>query len=852
MITEKIQNLVKQENKKIIFYFDADGSQFSEILEIEASGIKVVQVGHNYFELKYKLEFEWKDQPIFLYHPFAKPNTSKLKDYPLLDLLIANVELRLDDASEFLSDYRLPESQLPLVRQYIKQLKTKTNQKRLAAILDPAHFNIDNLKRGLISIALNFNSVIDRNACMAKWLCLSTDKDTFDKVNKSLKELDLDTDLLNWLVWLMDIKSDELNVDFAKDIICKLKYNILTSFVDKPVKNDSYTSLKFERAADINKLQAFFRDWTENSGLKNDIEKLFINLGSDVKSAQILNWYGHQQDYGYYTEEMLHSIINNYYRYIIADPLKTKDDLVKWFRSGILSENHLHQVTFLFHAGGVFALLDSYRSFSFNKIEDYVQEYTGELYKVDLYFRKAVSAFEKVRDRLYEYEEEAIKIFDTLNQRYDRYLIELNVEWQKLLQEHDFNYEQIPIDKQYNFYKDNLKDFEYKIVVIISDALRYELGYELYDDLLADSKNTISIESCLASIPSYTNLGMSNLLPNNGISVEKKESDLVFKINEKSTVSTNRADILRMAEKTSTTIDFSEVMKFNHEKGREYFRTHRIVYVYHDWIDAIGDKKRTEHETFDATSKAIEDIKRLMKKLYGWNVYYMLVTADHGFLFNHTELTESSREKLPVAKGYMRDHVRFVVADEFEGKVDGYKLQMRNTTNIETDLQVALPRAINRYRKQGNIGVQFAHGGASMQELLIPVVKFYKKRKDLLNTVSFKRIDNVDNITAGNIKITLLQDQPVSNEFKSNQVLFGLYSDMGDLLSNELEIDFNSTSKNPKERVYNIILTLSKKGSKASFCYLKAFGMNDKKRLNPLFGINDLLKINSLMEMDDF
>ena len=42
MITEKIQNLIKQENKKIIFYFDADGSQFSEILEIEVSRLKFI------------------------------------------------------------------------------------------------------------------------------------------------------------------------------------------------------------------------------------------------------------------------------------------------------------------------------------------------------------------------------------------------------------------------------------------------------------------------------------------------------------------------------------------------------------------------------------------------------------------------------------------------------------------------------------------------------------------------------------------------------------------------------------------------------------------------------------------
>jgi hypothetical protein len=344
---------------------------------------------------------------------------------------------------------------------------------------------------------------------------------------------------------------------------------------------------------------------------------------------------------------------------------------------------------------------------------------------------------------------------------------------------------------------------------------------------------------------------MANLLPSNGISVSKGESDLVFKIGDKTTVSTNRESILRNAQPESATIDFSEVMKFDRDSGREFFSNNRVVYVYHDWIDAIGDKKRTEHQTFEATSKAVEDIKRLIKKLYGWNVYYIMVTADHGFLFNYNELPETSRESLPKTKGYSRDHVRFVVAEEFEGKVDGYQMSLKDTTNIDTELKVAVPRAINRYHKQGNVGVQFVHGGASLQELLIPVIKFYKQKKETQQVVSFKRIDQTDKISTGSLKIVLIQDQPVSNDYKSSELVFGIYSDIGELLSNEAEVHLNSTSANPKERLFEVILYLNSQGSKASFGFVKAFNKKDKTRLNPV-GISDLIKVNSLMEKDDF
>ena len=851
-IVEKIKNILSQDKRKnLVFYFDADGSFQDELQEIEASGILVIQVAQNYFKLKYQLEMELQGKEVFLYHPFAKPNEQEIKKYPLLDLLIANHELRLDDASEFISEYGLPEYHLSMVKRYIKQLKTKTNQKKLARILDRSHFNKDNLKLGLISITLDFHSVADRNSCMAKFLALATDEKAFNKAVKSLVELEVDQEVLGWFNFLLDTNYHDLNRESIIELACKLKYNVLTAYIEKPVKADNYNKLKLQRSADINRLQSFFQDWKNHPNLKDKIEPVFNQLAADIKTNNLLVWYGSEHEFGYYSEDMLTSMIRDLYKTALENPVKTKDECIKWLRNSTLSVDQKEQVKFIYHTTGAYSVLEGYKSFKFNKPEDFIKEYTSELHLVDYNYRKAVIAFDKVRDHLYEFEDEALSLFNALNQKYDRFLIEINVEWQQALNDQKFNYHHLDVDKQFDFYNKNLRSFDYKIVVIISDALRYELGYELYNDLLADSKNHLSIDPCLASIPSYTNLGMANLLPNSGITVSKGENDLDFKIGDKTTVSTNREFILKTADPQSATIDFSEVMKFDRDTGRDFFSNNRIVYVYHDWIDAIGDKKRTEYQTFEATTKAVEDIKRLIKKLYGWNVYHVLVTSDHGFLFNYNELQESSRESLPKTRGYARDHVRFVVADEFEGKVDGYQMNLKDTTNIDTELKVAVPRAINRYRKQGNVGVQFVHGGASLQELLTPVIKFYKHKKETHQVVTFKRIDQTDKIASGSLKISLIQDQPVSNNYKSAELIFGIYSATGELLTNEVELHLNSTSSNPKERFFEVILSLNSLGSKASFGYLKAFDKKDKTRLNPI-GVNDLIKISSLMEKDEF
>jgi uncharacterized protein (TIGR02687 family) len=846
MFADKVIQTLTTSDKNIIFFFDTDGSKKEELAAIEAAGIKVIVVHQNYFELKYKLEKEWADTKIVLYHGFARPEGKKIRKYPLLDLLSANIELKLDEVSEFITDYKLSEDFSGIVSNYFKLLKSKSNQKKLANILDPENFSKDSLQLGLISISLDYNGVEDKLNCMNKWLSLTLDESKFNKANKVLQEFELDKIIVKWFNTLLDTREENLSIESATNWTIKLKYNVLTGNATKVANDDTYSSLKIKRDADTYKLFKFFDVWQKNLSTRLAIEPLFTTIGNNINTLSILKWYGIDTEYLYYSEEMIDSILKMLYSEVGTNALKTKEECIRWRKEESISVYIKDQIDFLYHAASMYSILESYTSFRFNTAEEYIKEYTTELHKVDYNYRKAVLAFDKVRDHLEEFEVIALPIFDTLNNKYDRFLIEFNSEWQKLLDENKFNFHNINCNKQFNFHQDNIGDIDYKMAVIISDAFRYELGHELYNDLLADSKNNLTIQPCLASVPSYTNLGMSNLLPNKGITVEKGEQDLVFKINGKPTNSQYRQGILQESVPESVTIDYAEIIKFDRDTGRKFFIKNKIVYIYHDWMDAIGDKKRTEHETFEETGKVVDQIKRLIQKIYGWNISHVLVTADHGFLFNYKELQDNDKEVLPKAKGYSKDNSRFVIAEDFEGKQDGYVFDMKNTTNCDTDLKIAIPRATNRFRRQGNIGLQFVHGGASIQEVLTPVIKYYKQNKKTSELVTIRRIDGATKITTGTIKVSLLQNEPVSNDLKSIDIVLGLFNDNGELVSNEVQLTCNTTSLNPKERVFETILTLNTLGAKASFCYLRAYKPKDK--LNPI--LNDLLTISTLMGMD--
>ncbi|MGL4989584.1 MAG: PglZ domain-containing protein [Sarcina sp.] len=71
---------------------------------------------------------------------------------------------------------------------------------------------------------------------------------------------------------------------------------------------------------------------------------------------------------------------------------------------------------------------------------------------------------------------------------------------------------------------------------------------------------------------------------------------------------------------------------------------YKLVYIYHNFVDAIGDKTNTENNTFKAAEQAIDDIMWLRDKITGWlGGINILVTADHGFLYQRSSLEESSK-----------------------------------------------------------------------------------------------------------------------------------------------------------------------------------------------------------------
>ncbi len=194
---------------------------------------------------------------------------------------------------------------------------------------------------------------------------------------------------------------------------------------------------------------------------------------------------------------------------------------------------------------------------------------------------------------------------------------------------------------QARFYADRIgpvdKEPKRKAVVIISDALRYEVADELGSRIRAEDRFEAELGAVLGVLPSYTQLGMAALLPHKTLAHSGK-GDLVDVDGQPAGGTANRAKILAAVK--GTAIPAEDLLAMPRDEIRANYQDHQVMYVYHNRIDAIGDKLGTERQVFEAVEETLRELVALVKKLANANATNILITADHGFLFQDSAIDE--------------------------------------------------------------------------------------------------------------------------------------------------------------------------------------------------------------------
>lgn len=105
--------------------------------------------------------------------------------------------------------------------------------------------------------------------------------------------------------------------------------------------------------------------------------------------------------------------------------------------------------------------------------------------------------------------------------------------------------------------------------VIISDALRYEIGQEIVDNIKTDSvlKGGTTINYAISPLPSETRFGMANLLPHKTIEYADKA---VFVDGKPTNSISARNAILQDKCESYAAISYSDINGFSRNELRAY------------------------------------------------------------------------------------------------------------------------------------------------------------------------------------------------------------------------------------------------------------------------------------------
>jgi uncharacterized protein (TIGR02687 family) len=437
--------------------------------------------------------------------------------------------------------------------------------------------------------------------------------------------------------------------------------------------------------------------------------------------------------------------------------------------------------------------------------KSYVYEYNA----MDTYYRKFYVAFDN------EPNSEILKKLKSMveNLYTNWYMGDLSSHWSQSLDEIKNKWELPGVTNQQDFYRRYVDPKVRKgerIFVIISDALRYEVGVEIADKLNAETMGACEIEPILGVLPSVTKLGMASLLPHRHIDIDVNARVLVD--GRSSSGIDNRKEIIESAVADSIAIHAQEMMAMNKAGRREYFKGKKLIYIYHDTIDAHGDKASTEIYTFGAVEKAMDEISTLVKiirdDLSGTN---LLITADHGFVYQREPLVESDKiQKEDIQTVEVKR--RYMLSKEVREMVGILKVDLSSIIKNEQQLRVYVPKSTIRFKIQGS-GVNFVHGGASLQEVVVPLIHYKNIRRGQANSREIVKVDimltnTIRKITNSLFHLSFFQTEKVEEKVIPRTVLIYMADEDGTVISNEETIIGDRTSENPEERTFKLRFAL--------------------------------------------
>ncbi len=239
-----------------------------------------------------------------------------------------------------------------------------------------------------------------------------------------------------------------------------------------------------------------------------------------------------------------------------------------------------------------------------------------------------------------------------------------------------------------------------------------------------------------------------------------------------------------------------------------FSKPYKIVYIYHNTIDDHGDSRKTQHDTVDVCARAVNELNQLINRLMGdANASRIFVTADHGFLYQQSDLDDEIKKPLPYKPDNLIEYSkRFAVGKHLHPFDDCWFGSVEDTANGD-DTSFLLPKLTQRFHFVG--GEKFVHGGASLQEICVPVLEFRSLRTQQraeVKPVDFQILDRNLRFTNTVSFVRTMQTSVIGDSTKSSQVEFYIKDIKNQVLSSKVIEKYDATEAKDFEKLVRISL----------------------------------------------
>lgn len=250
-----------------------------------------------------------------------------------------------------------------------------------------------------------------------------------------------------------------------------------------------------------------------------------------------------------------------------------------------------------------------------------------------------------------------------------------------------------------------------KVAYLMVDALRYELGVALEQQLAEHGK--VEMTAALAQLPSITLVGMASLLPGASTDFRLVKTDkkyVPYIADQEVKTVTQRMDLVKKRYG----------QRFQEGRLEDYVRNR---FKLEDDIEllilrSVEIDSHFENHPDTAPNEITNALRRIIMavhKLKGAGFNEVVIVTDHGFFMNTHAAEGDTCRKL--TGNWLNEHERCLLG---EGSSDNnhYKLSCEKAGIRGDFAEIAGPLSMASYRS----GMLYYHGGASLQECVVPVI----------------------------------------------------------------------------------------------------------------------------------